>query len=436
MLKGYRRRFVVSNLALVGAVLLIGLFILGVFMGNRDRSSLQESMSHAAEPLSSPDFRISRRESDDDLPVPPSGELPPEDMGGDRIGRRGNASEGESAASFTVLMTEDDEPEDVSVLSNELDLSDEEISEAAALLEGEKDGFGTLSSLKLFYWKRARGDGFTAVFASSSYLAARILKNALLLGAIFLLSMGLFFLISLWLSSLAARPMEKAVEMERQFVADISHDLKTPITVVLANNSILRSSPGSTVSEELPWIESTDQAAKSMMTLVNEMLTLSSLESVERAVKKERVDLSSAAEKSVLQMESVAYDRGITVESQIEPGLFLSADPDHVTRIVDGLLENALKYEPDGGEVLLTLKRVRKKAVLAVKNRGSFIDPGDLPHVFERFYRGDKARGDRKGFGLGLPIIRQMVLLSGGDVTCESTKDEGTVFTAVFDPAD
>ena len=248
--------------------------------------------------------------------------------------------------------------------------------------------------------------------------------------------MGLFFLISLWLSGLAAKPMEKAVEMERQFVADISHDLKTPITVVLANNSILRSSPEATVAEEMPWVESTDLAAKNMMTLVNEMLTLSSLESVERTVKKERVDLSSVTEKSVLQMESVAYDRGVTVESEVDPGAVLVADPDHVARIVDGLLENALKYEPDGGSVLLTLKRSRKKATLAVRNKSSFISKEDLPHVFERFYRGDKARADRKGFGLGLPIIRQMVLLSGGDLTVESDRETGTVFTAVFDTAE
>ena len=113
-------------------------------------------------------------------------------------------------------------------------------------------------------------------------------KNAGLLALVLVLSLALFFFISVRLSKLAARPLEKAVAMERQFVADISHDLKTPVTVILANSSILRESPDSKVSEQLQWIDSTDTAAKNMMELVSEMLTLSSLESPGRTVKKSR----------------------------------------------------------------------------------------------------------------------------------------------------
>ena len=95
-------------------------------------------------------------------------------------------------------------------------------------------------------------------------------------------------------------------------------------------------------------------------------------------------------------------------------------------------MENALKYEPDGGSVCIAVCRQKKKALLRVENAGSVIEPEDLPHVFERFYRGDKTRNQQKGHGLGLPIIKQMSELQGGEISVISSADQGTVFTVAF----
>jgi len=216
-------------------------------------------------------------------------------------------------------------------------------------------------------------------------------------------------------------------------VADISHDLKTPVTVVMANSSILKSNRDSTVEEQLQWVESTEDAARNMMGLVDEMLTLSSLESAGRTVEKEAVSISSAAEKCVLQMESLAFEKGVELVSQIPENVEVLADRDHVQRIVSGLIDNALKYEPSGGRVDVELSEEKKKAVLSVKNRGSYIAREDLPHIFERFYRADKARSDKKGYGLGLPIINKMAELSGAKIFAKSSEEEGTEFTVEFE---
>ena len=102
-------------------------------------------------------------------------------------------------------------------------------------------------------------------------------------------------------------------------------------------------------------------------------------------------------------------------------------------RIVSSLLENALKYEPEGGRVLLSLVREKKNAVLSVQNFGSSIAEQDLPHVFERFYRSDKSRGSKDGsFGLGLAITREMTERLGGKITARSSREEGTIFTVSF----
>ena len=105
--------------------------------------------------------------------------------------------------------------------------------------------------------------------------------------------------------------LENAIGMERQFVRDISHDLKTPVTVILANNSILRSNPDTKLGDHMQRIDSTDSAARDMMNMVSEMLTLSKLENTEVRAEKECVNLSMEAERTVLQLESVAYENRI-----------------------------------------------------------------------------------------------------------------------------
>ena len=131
-------------------------------------------------------------------------------------------------------------------------------------------------------------------------------------------------------------------------------------------------------------------------------------------------------------MESVAYDRGVELASAIGEGITVLSDHASVEKIMSGLIENALKYEPDGGRVEVELSKVRKKARFTVRNLGSLIDEEDLPHIFERFYRGDKARSE-KGHGLGLPILKRTAELAGAELTVTSSKESGTVFTAVFD---
>lgn len=148
------------------------------------------------------------------------------------------------------------------------------------------------------------------------------------------------------------------------------------------------------------------------------------------------VRLSSVAEKCVLQMKGLAYDRGISIEARIQPDVYARATKEHAERICTSLLENALKYEPNGGAVYATLIRDRKKAVLTERNPGSFISQEDLPHIFERFYRADKTRDIKQGHGLGLPIVKQITELIGAAIDVKSASDTGTVFTVTFETAE
>ena len=331
-------------------------------------------------------------------PIPPN--IPDDQDKGERIipanGEPDKLPRNELEQIITVFF--DTNTEEISILDR-----DHTEMDAALILDAVQEArnkdtdFGILQKEGLIYYRESMQDIEKYAFADVAYLRNRLLRSFMLLLLVFLLTIGLLCLISIWLARRAAEPMEKAIEMERQFVADISHDLKTPITVILANNSILRLEPDAKVGDNLQWIDSTDSAAKNMMHLISQMLTLSSLESTAKANRSESVDLSHIAEKCALQMESIAYDRNISLKTEIDEGIFYRGDREYAERICSGLMENALKYEPDGGSVCIAVCRQKKKALLRVENAGSVIEPEDLPHVFERFYRETKPGTNKRG---------------------------------------
>lgn len=419
MLKQYRRRFIAATTGLVGAALLVMFIALGVTMYRNVYTELRNTMSMVLRPWNEAGdgFQSLRPSDRPDPPERPDGTPPRHDQT-DRI---------TDEAIVTVFYNK--ASGEISVLSDTtLDDDGAQLAAAIERITTLANDFGTLNDEGLIYCREGQDAFCKIALTDVSYARTRILNRLLTLAALFVASLALVFLISLLLAKRAARPMEDAIRMERQFVADISHDLKTPITVILANNSILKLNPDAKVSEQEQWLESTDTAAKNMMTLVNEMLTLSALESTERKAEKTAVDLSEAAEKSVLQMESLTYDRGVILESDIDPGITILANREYTERICNGLIENAIKYEPVGGRVTVTLKRNRKTATLTVRNSGSVIAEEDLPHIFERFYRGDKARTSQDGHGLGLPIIRQMAESFGAEIRAVSSPEDGTAF--------
>lgn len=230
-------------------------------------------------------------------------------------------------------------------------------------------------------------------------------------------------------STFSAKPMEEAIGREKQFVADASHDLKTPLSVILANNSILRENPEARVGSLSRWTDSTQQAAKRMQQLIGEMLTLADVERPEAPLELTQVDIASVVMKAALELESVAYEQGVALDTELPDSLLGRSSESYLQRIAASLMENAIKYEPRGGQVLVTLTRSRRHAILEVRNRSTRISQEDLPHVFDRFYRSDKSRQSKTGgHGLGLAITKEMVTKLGGTVQAGSGED-GTAFT-------
>lgn len=305
------------------------------------------------------------------------------------------------------------------------------LSEASSRVIAVGDGQGTFSDLGLHYQKRTTETTTYVAFAdTTSTMGWQSLAMNLVVAAIVVLAV--FFALSLVLSKWALRPVEEAWTAQRQFVADASHELKTPLTVVLANTSILLKHPEASVASQSQWVESTQVEAEHMQGLVNEMLELAQVES-RSGLQREEFDYSDLVDGLVLQFESVAFERGCELEGQVAEGLKVNGDIQRLRKMTSTLIENALKYVEEGGRVSVVLTRSGKMASLAINNTGSTIAPEDLPHIFDRFYRTDKARtSGAGGYGLGLAIAREIAREHDGDITCASSPSKGTTFTATI----
>ena len=295
--------------------------------------------------------------------------------------------------------------------------------------------FGQISHYRLFYYKTDLGFGYRIAFADSSRYFNYLRDVAVADAIIFFVAFPVLYILLRNLAKIFVRPVQKAWEQQQNFVADASHELKTPLTVILANSDILLTHPDETVSEQEKWVRSTKEEATHMKDMVNKMLFLAQNENLKPQKITGCVNLSELATRLLLQFEPVAYEAGVELTSEIENGLILSADQTAVNQIIHILLDNAVKYAGLGGHASLTAAKKKNGVCLITRNTGAPIPPEDLPHIFERFYRSDKARTSGSGYGLGLAICKSLAEQQNAKISVTSSAQEGTVFTVTFPKA-
>ena len=244
-------------------------------------------------------------------------------------------------------------------------------------------------------------------------------------------SMVIIFLISLWLSGLAVKPVKKAWEQQKQFVADASHELKTPLTVILANNNIMMSHPQSRVTDERQWLESTEEEAQHMKQLIDQMLFLAKSDAGNTQVQLSEVNLSEIVEGSALNFEPVAFEREVLIDTDIRPDILMQGNQLQLNQLAHILIDNAVKYAEDNSTVTIALHKHGDGTEFTVNNKGSVISKEEMEHIFDRFYRAEKSR-TTKGYGLGLAIAQRIVEDMNGKITVQSNQTDGTNFTASF----
>ena len=350
---------------------------------------------------------------------------------GEKDNDKGNLTD--RFGSLSVVVNEDNEI--VSYDNTFLELGADDIAKVVTKAVSSGHEHGSIKSYDLLYKVQELDSGYIISFADYSVAHANVTKNILFNILIFVLGMGIFLLISIWLSGYAMRPIKKAWDQQHQFIADASHELKTPLTAILANNNIVLAHSDSTVAEQSKWIENSQAEANHMKDLVNNMLFLAKSDGEEVKILFSEVSFTDLVTDSYLQFEPVAFERGVVMETDIQEGISIQGDTTQLRQLVHILLDNACKYADENGRVDVRLSEQNNIIKLEVVNTGKPIPPEDLPYIFERFYRSDKARTQQNqagGYGLGLAIAHSIVTKHKGTINATSNSASGTKFTVTF----
>ena len=236
-----------------------------------------------------------------------------------------------------------------------------------------------------------------------------------------------------FLSGRALRPIKTAMDSQRAFIADASHELRTPVAVVRTNAELLKSHirpQENKPDRDAVALEDILSESDRLGRMVDQMLTLAEADAGERGLSLSDVALNEVAEEATRSITALAQARGVTVDAQLDGIVELPGDRSRLRELLMILLDNAVKYTGAGGRVRLAVGQAHKKATIVVSDSGQGIPAEAVPHLFDRFYRVDKARSrESGGTGLGLAIARHIVDTHGGTINIESTEGEGTKVT-------
>ena len=277
---------------------------------------------------------------------------------------------------------------------------------------------GTIATYHLRYLRQDNGLYEKLAFVDMSMEQAVLRKTMGSYLFIALASLLLLLGVSILLSRWATRPVEKAWTQQRQFLSDASHELKTPLTVILSNAELLEQAQLS--DKPARWTDNILSEAGRMRSLVEEMLTLARADNMVRTAVLTEVSLSDIAADCALAFEPVAFEAGKSLDYTLAENITVLGDGEKLRQLISVLLDNAIKYGADGGTVTLSLEKTDRQAKLTVSNPGDPIPPEQLGHLFERFYRADDSRGEKSGFGLGLSIAQTIAAEHKGTLKAES----------------
>ena len=277
---------------------------------------------------------------------------------------------------------------------------------------------GVLLDRELRYLRTAESSGEKIVFVDisgeiNSY-RHMVRVNALLsLGALIVL-FGLSTLLSKW----AVRPVEEGWRQQRNFVADASHELKTPLAVIISNAELLQQ-PDFDEAQRRQFSENILTMSRQLRHLVENMLNLARLDNL-RDVEKEltELDFSALLESALLPFEPLFFEQGLRLETEVEPDVRVSGNERALRQCADILLDNAWKYSQPG-RVLVRLRRDGRSCVLTVSNPCPELSRAEQGEIFRRFYRRDPARSGVSGYGLGLPVAESIIAHHGGRIACD-----------------
>lgn len=397
MIRRLRRKLTAITMVLLTAVLLLIL----VFVYQGTRMSLQQESLDA--------LRSAQKELTDIHPPP--------------------GSPIRTTTSPCFILSQRPDGTFVAIGNSMYDLSDREyLEDLLDEAEDTRQTNGVLEDHQLRFFKLEGMPGEQYAFMDISGEIRTLSRLNINCFVIFLVGMLVFFGISALISYRAVRPVEQAWKQQRQFVGDASHELKTPLTVILTNAELLRDSDYDAQSKE-QFSENILTMSRQMRGLVEELLDQARIDN--GVIQRQPLNLSRLVEDAVLPFEPVYFEANRALESHIQPELGVVGSADHLRRVVEILLDNGCKYSNPGSTVVLHLSRQCRSILLSVTSQGEPLTPQQCKDIFKRFYRVDSARTMNQSYGLGLAIAQGIVEQHRGKIWAESQEGANIFFVTL-----
>ncbi len=258
------------------------------------------------------------------------------------------------------------------------------------------------------------------------------LLRSLAISALF--GVSICFVCGYFIAGRAMIPIIDNMEKQKEFVADASHELRTPITIVRTNIDLVMSSPDENVSTQLTWLENAYKETERMEKLITDLLFLARTDLKQAELDLKKVDINELLEDMYFSVYPSSVEKGISMEfcyDDAEPAIL--ADMQKIEQLMLILLDNAMQYTPKGGKVTVVTQKLSSNVLISVTDTGIGISEEDITKIFDRFYRADKARSRRQGgTGLGLSIAKWIVDIHKGTITASSVLSEGTTMEISF----
>ena len=394
MIKQLQKRFIAISAAvicIIFALIFVIAYLLNVSSVNQTLDTLTDILS----------------ENDGTFPEN-SGSLPSAMQGSNFFPSFINKETPFSTRCFTVWVNEEDEIvatniESISSVAKE----DAEDYARSAVIKGKERGWIEDYRYKIYDAKM----GYSIVFVDGSMYRGMSSRFIGTIGFILTATAAMVLILILLISKRAIRPIAESYEKQKQFVTDVNHELKTPLTLIMTNLEILESQLG-----ENEWIDGIRRKGEQMTELVGQLVTLSRMDEDEQIMAVSKVDLSECVLDAIAEFQPLSEEHKKHMESDVQPDVSCMGNEEALRRLLSILLDNAVKYCDEGGEIKITLRH-RRQIVLTVENSCRSVDDIRLDKLFDRFYRSDEARTFGGGFGIGLSIAQSIAKKHHGEIT-------------------
>ena len=425
MIKKLRRRFVCINMLIVTVMLIV---ILGMTV-NMTWHSLEDDSLKTLTEVYSPEkwdhHAEAGKEDKAQKPGTATGDRKPSDAPATKEEKPEKEKKNSRMPTFTLSYREDGTL--VAEGSDFYDLTDTAYLEKIMTLAqqtGEESGILREQSLR-FMRHNSKGTVYSFMDISGKMSTLwNLVLACLFVGIIAFVG---FLILSIFLARLVVKPVEKAWTQQQQFIADASHELKTPLTVIITGAELMED-PSIDAKTQQKCVSNILETSRRMRSLTEEMLYLAKSENMQKEILKETCNLSELLEDSSLVFEPLFFEKGLELEAEIHEGIIVKGNETQLRQLGELLLDNGQKYSLPGKTVLTLKKHSSRSCELTISNPADPISEEDLEKLFERFYRADPSRTGSGSYGLGLAIARSIAERHGGSIKAEQ-KDGRITFT-------